>query len=843
MRAHHRSNFARTLLIAVLLCGLSFSSLAAPTASRALKVIAIDSATRQTGEVNLYNKSVAVIIGIDEYSNLPADKQLTYAVKDARGMADVLKRQYKFDKIFTLYNTEATRDRILDLLTEELPNLLGEQDALFIFWAGHGNQESSREGELGYLIPYDGDIKKIRTNITMDEIRNTISKKIPAKHIFYVMDACYSGLLTETRSVDKTPRRDLAYLQDITKERVRQVLTAGGKNQEVLDGGANGHSIFTGRLIELLEKTGDFITANEIQTIIKEKVNGDARARNHKQTPAFGTLYGTGDFVFVPSLEQKVADNRAEIAKLEAELKQFDAARLAANQTEILNAKRTLEGKLKVEQLKQDQLAAEQQRREVETAENKRLLAAKSADDQHLVELKAAAETRRKNSPAPDANDFPTVQAAVAEIKRLNERINTIEAGYQRELAQARKKVGQSYAAQIDAANKAQRDEFETAAAFKARQYKRRSELSRKGNAELARLTPALLAAAETDPLRESIKTLSEREYTVGAESLIAELGTYNAEAHQFPISVSSQNPVIHLTVNGSIQLPLEQAKTFKQQWLAGLVRPEAKVKPGSDTLELALVNDADNSRWIHTGGAFISTKTQRVKIGGGRFEHAYQLEMVVIPAGSFDMGSLNGNSDESPVHRVTIEKAFALAKTEVTQKQWKAIMGNTPSKFTACGDKCPVENVSWDDAQAFIQKLNAMTGKQYRLPSEAEWAYACSTGKQQTYCGSDNVGSVAWYEDNSGGSTHPVATKQANAFGLYDMSGNVWEWVEDSYHNSYTAAPTNGSAWQGDGTQRVLRGGSWYSIPQGVRAARRSESEPTNRYDRFGFRLAATLP
>jgi len=282
-----------TLLVLPVFFGLTFSAVPS-LQTRALKVIATDNLTQKTGEVMLYRKSVAVIIGIDEYANLPFDKQLSYAVRDAKGVADVLKRQYRFDKIITLYNKEATRNRILDLLTEELANELGEQDALFIFWAGHGNQESSREGELGYLIPYDGDLKKIRTNITMSEIRNTISKKIPAKHIFYVMDACYSGLLTETRSVNTAPRRDLAYLQDITKERVRQVLTAGSKDQEVLDGGANGHSIFTSRLIELLENAGDFITANEIQSIIKEKVNGDARARNHNQTPAYGTLYGSG---------------------------------------------------------------------------------------------------------------------------------------------------------------------------------------------------------------------------------------------------------------------------------------------------------------------------------------------------------------------------------------------------------------------------------------------------------------------------------------------------------------------------------------------------------------------
>ncbi len=219
--------------------------------------------------------------------------------------------------------------------------------------------------------------------------------------------------------------------------------------------------------------------------------------------------------------------------------------------------------------------------------------------------------------------------------------------------------------------------------------------------------------------------------------------------------------------------------------------------------------------------------------------------EMVVIPAGSFDMGSTNDPS-EMPVHRVTIAKPFALGKTEVTQGQWKAIMGNNPGKFSTCGDNCPVEQVSWDDAQAYIQKLNAKTGKQYRLPSEAEWEYACRAGGQQAYCGSDSLDSISWYgglakpAGNSGKTTNPVATKQANAWGLYDMSGNVWEWVEDSYHDSYNGAPSDGSAWKGDGALRVPRGGGW-SYAQ--HAAKRGGSEPGFRFSSIGFRLARRLP
>ncbi|MFZ1767031.1 MAG: formylglycine-generating enzyme family protein [Candidatus Nitrotoga sp.] len=217
--------------------------------------------------------------------------------------------------------------------------------------------------------------------------------------------------------------------------------------------------------------------------------------------------------------------------------------------------------------------------------------------------------------------------------------------------------------------------------------------------------------------------------------------------------------------------------------------------------------------------------------------------DMVTIPSGEFEMGSSNGSSNEKPVHSVSINN-FALGKTEVTQGQWFAVMGNNPSRFISCGDDCPVESVSWDDVQMFIQKLNAKTGEHYRLPSEAEWEYACRAGGQHEYCGSDNLDSVAWNKDNSGGSIHSVSHKQPNAFGLYDMSGNVWEWVEDSYHDSYNGAPTNGSVWQGDGANHpVLRGGSWFHDSQSARGATREWGIPTFKFLFFGFRIARMLP
>jgi formylglycine-generating enzyme required for sulfatase activity len=208
--------------------------------------------------------------------------------------------------------------------------------------------------------------------------------------------------------------------------------------------------------------------------------------------------------------------------------------------------------------------------------------------------------------------------------------------------------------------------------------------------------------------------------------------------------------------------------------------------------------------------------------------------EMVVIPAGSFEMG------DAYNTHTVTFSHPFAIGKFEVTQAQWKAIMASNPSIFSNCGGNCPVENVTWNDTQEFIQRLNAKTGKQYRLPSEAEWEAACRGGEKQQYCGSADVQSVAWYDD---GSTHPVGQKQANAFGLYDMSGNVWEWVEDGWHKNYEGAPSDGTAWQGNDSRHVIRGGSWHFDQWIIDAADRNWNVPSFRYSTLGFRLARTLP
>ena len=191
---------------------------------------------------------------------------------------------------------------------------------------------------------------------------------------------------------------------------------------------------------------------------------------------------------------------------------------------------------------------------------------------------------------------------------------------------------------------------------------------------------------------------------------------------------------------------------------------------------------------------------------------------------------------------------AFEIGKTEVTQGLWKAIMVENPSKFSQCGDDCPVENVSWNDAIRFIKRLNKKTGKEYRLASEAEWEYACRAGGNDEFCGGNEAGKLAWYKSNSGDETSSVAGKLPNAWGLYDMSGNVSEWVQDCYQESFQGAPADGEAWEaGNCSNRIIRGGSCNHEPRPASkpllvASKRLFNGIDAKFSTIGFRLARTL-
>ena len=219
-------------------------------------------------------------------------------------------------------------------------------------------------------------------------------------------------------------------------------------------------------------------------------------------------------------------------------------------------------------------------------------------------------------------------------------------------------------------------------------------------------------------------------------------------------------------------------------------------------------------------------------------------LNLVLVEGGEFMMGKDSQYDFEKPVHEVVIS-SFYMCKYQVTQRLWVAIMGYNPSKFK--GDLRPVQQVSWNDAQNFVKKLNEETGEVFRLPTESEWEYSARGGKYSQgykYAGSDNLRQVGWYKGNSKRQTQNVGQLIANELGLYDMSGNVWEWCEDIWHDSYQNKPVDASAWidSDEDTSRVLRGGSYFNVEKYCISTHRSNIHSNNRINNTGFRLALSI-
>jgi formylglycine-generating enzyme required for sulfatase activity len=215
------------------------------------------------------------------------------------------------------------------------------------------------------------------------------------------------------------------------------------------------------------------------------------------------------------------------------------------------------------------------------------------------------------------------------------------------------------------------------------------------------------------------------------------------------------------------------------------------------------------------------------------------EIEFVWCAPGTFVMGTPGDTQIEIP-HQVTLTRGFWIGKYPVTQGQWIRVMGSNPSDFHSAGHDAPVENVSWEDAQAFCSTVSRAEGIQFRLPTEAEWEYACRAGSAGPYCFPGDLVDYAWYAENSNGTTHPVGQKRPNAWGLFDMHGNVWEWCADWYEN-YTKGPTTDPMGPRSGSLRVNRGGGWRDIAAYCRSAYHNGDSPGVLGDDLGFRVAVS--
>lgn len=303
--------------------------------------------------------------------------------------------------------------------------------------------------------------------------------------------------------------------------------------------------------------------------------------------------------------------------------------------------------------------------------------------------------------------------------------------------------------------------------------------------------------------------------------------------------------PKTHLSVKSNVLGAniLIDGKTVGQTNLAGM-----SISAGEYRVSVQKESYETKSMWVSLDAGedkSLDIQLKQATTAGGQqgqtwIDPVTSMEFVWVPGGCFQMGLNPVHSDEMPVHEVCLD-GYWIGKFEVTQGQWKIIMGSNPSKFSNCGDNCPVERVSWKDAKAFIRKLNSRSnGVTFSLLSEAQWEYAArSGGKNEKYSGGNDIEKVGWYGSNSGNKTHRVGTKSPNGLGIYDMSGNVREWCEDTYSKSaYSQHSRNNPIYTGSGSERVLRGGCWGIGAGYCRATDRDRWPASLGFDHMGFRV-----
>lgn len=441
------------------------------------------------------------------------------------------------------------------------------------------------------------------------------------------------------------------------------------------------------------------------------------------------------------------------------------------------------------------------------------------AADKRRAEMRAA----EKSAAAKKAAEKKTAEKKTAEKRAAEQRAaeqraaakKAAEKSAAEQRAEAERREAERLVAELD---EARRVEAELAAAERAE--------AENATAKGAEDTPAEVAEQTPPPSKRDWSAV-KYPWEEGAEPLLpstetakAEKGSEKGGGSKVAESREAQpSPPVASTRDWSeVKYPWESAGEGAS---AHLTMMEAANKAGI-VKRLRRKNSSDP----------LPVELTKVSVGSS------QLELVNLPGGRFTMGSEGGESDERPLREVVL-RPFLIGRYEVTQREWRSVMGNNPSFFSDCAD-CPVDNVSWDEIQNFLDKLNRRTGKRFRLPTEAEWEYACKAGGEGVYCGGSDETRVAWFFQNSSGRPQPVGQLLPNRFGIYDMSGNIYEWVADCWHDSYDGAPADGSVWTGgDCQRRVLRGGAWYYAAAYAGATYRNANTPSSRFIIYGFRLA----
>ncbi len=494
--------------------------------------------------------------------------------------------------------------------------------------------------------------------------------------------------------------------------------------------------------------------------------------------------------------------------------------------------------------------------------EQDRIRHAQMENEQHWAELLRKSKIAQRNWLVID--DSLSLKQALEEVALLKQELNNLNKRMKYQLEENVKILKKAYALQKELTRPklppplTTKDAFETTAEFTNRRttYDSAVNASKTENAmaieklindETLKVFQAKKEYDEqrfkvTVPLIERLMVLQARQFVMPGEQVTIELGSPDADKNCFHSTIKYKEKTWSVDWTYTDRAKARDIYNTRAYLKAeALVQLDEASKKGFKMTAARITHLGTREQTVFSVAEVLSFTETKEFIG-------LLPEVIFVKGGCYQMGDTFGDGwpGEKPVHEVCVDDYY-IGKYVVTQGQWKTVMGKNPSEFSNCGDSCPVENVSWENAQEFIRTLNQriMSGT-YRLLTEAEWEYAArNRGKSERWAGTSSeaeLGDYAWYSDNSGNMTHPVGQKKPNELGIYDMTGNVMEYVQDIYSDSaYSQYRRNNPIYIGSGTDRVVRGGSWFEDPADVRAAYRRYLAPDLGSYRNGFRLART--
>jgi formylglycine-generating enzyme required for sulfatase activity len=760
-------------------------------------------------ETNVNRTNHILVIAIDDYVHCP---KLNNAVKDVDDFIKLMLGKFEFEEenVTFLKNEVATKSNIFKHL-RHLIKSLSANDNLVIYFSGHGEFDDVEEE--GYWIT-----QEVRQGAYSDYLPNSRIKKliskIKAHHIFLISDSCFSGALFD---------RNIRLPHEIYEKDASRWGLTSGRNEIVTDGKPGENSPFAKSLLYALRNTTGPIP---ILTLC-QKVQNDTTI-NSKQSPRFERIddsgHRGGQFVFRLKKDEKRDWAKAEKINAKTVYEQFVVLYPDGKFTEIAKAKINVindEATWKYAcRLNQENAYA----RYISKFPNGKYRQEAEQKIKILGEDKYWERTMSYDNYIAYSEYlrlYPNGRYVIVAQQAIDTILN-IDDVWEKVVAENTIKSYEEFVEQHP----------ESTFVVEAKQNV--LLLSKMAQAEKERLAKAAEAKvkAEQDRIKQE-RLAAEQQRKAKKQAKIERLSKENLRKAQAEKNrIRQQKAAEQLESERNRKAKEKKQQKESQPTLLQRIPTQYK-RIGIAAFTLILIVGIWEISKISNDG--IASKTPQINLNVPIDDL-----MVKVEGGIFQMGS---NDDEKPIHKVTVP-TFYISKYQVTQKQWQEIMGNNPSHFNDCKN-CPVEQVSWDDIQEFIKKLNKKTNQKYRLPAEAEWEFAARGGnksKNYKYAGSDNIDEVAWYRENSNDKTHSVGTKTSNELGIYDMSGNVWEWCEDVWHDNYKNAPNNGSAWidkdADKSLYRVRRGGSYFNNSDFCRSAYRDYFHPTGRYFDVGFRL-----